>query len=310
MQRNITRRDFLRIRPSTTRDGGTSTVATHYTSNSAFYRQQLRHVPQVDPAYWALSLGGMVSKPLVMRHDDLMALPAVEVPATLACVGSTPGSPLIGHARWRGVPLTALLDQIEPDPQASYAQFYSADGYTTFIERSRLSQALLAYQMNGEPLPPEHGFPLRLVVPGLYGYKMPKWIQRIQMAETPVNGFWEDRGWSASGEAQTISGILSPRHLETVSGDITFSGFAYAGDRRVTGVEISIDDAPWMPVPFTPAEANCWTTWTITWTPPAPGDYLVKVRATDSDGFIQPEDAQGHPKGTAAVQRMIVRLSA
>lgn len=267
-------------------------------------------MPQVDTAFWALSLGGLVSQPAVFRYDELIALPSVEIPATLTCVGSTPNNPLVGHARWRGVLLESLLDAIEPDAKAAYVQFYSADGYTTFIERARLSRALLAYEMNGEPLPPEHGFPLRLVMPGLYGYKMPKWIQRVQLAETPANGFWEERGWSASGEAQTMSGIFTPRHLEPVSGDVTFTGFAYAGERRITSVEISIDDAPWMPVPFTPAAPYSWTRWNITWTPPAPGDYLVKVRATDSDGFTQPDDVTGYPKGTAAVQRTIVRVTA
>lgn len=309
MQRKLTRRDFLNLHPSSS-DSGAPAVLSDDTPTEAFFRQHLRHVPPVDPAFWAFTLGGLVQRPLVIRYDDLLALPAVEIPATLVCVGSTPARPLIGHARWRGVRLQSLLEQAAPQEQAQYAQFYSADGYTTFIKRERLEPVVLAYEMNGAPLLPEHGFPVRLVAPGLYGYKMPKWIQRLQMTDTPVNGFWEGRGWSASGAAQTLSGLTSPRHQEWVSGEITFSGFAYAGERVVTGVEISIDDAPWMPVAIEAGAPYSWTTWRITWTPPAPGDYLVKVRATDSGGFTQPEDSPAFPDGSTAVQRLIVRVTA
>ncbi|MBI5669056.1 MAG: molybdopterin-dependent oxidoreductase [Chloroflexi bacterium] len=307
MQRNLSRRSFLHL-PSASDSGAPAIPAE--TPTEAFYHQHLRHVPPVDPAFWAFSLGGMVQRPLVIRYDELLALPAIELPATLVCIGSTPAKPLIGHARWRGVRLQSLLDQVAPDDRADFAQFYSADGYTTFVERARLAEAILAYEMNGAPLLPEHGYPVRLIVPGLYGYKMPKWIQRLQLTDTPVNGFWEGRGWSASGVAQTLSAIVSPRHLESVSGEVTFTGFAYAGERAVTSVEISIDDAPWMPVPVEAGAPYSWTTWRITWAPPAPGDYLVKVRATDSSGFTQPEDTTAFPNGSTAIQRIIVRVTA
>lgn len=305
MQQNINRRDFLLLKPQPT-----DTTLPDTDTASALFRQHLRHVPQVDPAFWALSLGGLVSKPLVFTYQQFLALPSVTLPVTLACVGSTPEHPLIGHALWRGVPLRSLLDQARPDAGAGYIQCYSADGYTTYIERDRLEQAVLAYSMNGQPLPLEHGCPVRLVVPGLYGYKMPKWLQRLQVTDTPVNGFWEGRGWSAEGTAQTTSAIFSPRHLEAVSGEVMFSGVAYAGERDIARVEISIDDGPWMPVPFEAAARYSWTPWQTRWTPPCPGDYRVRVRATDSAGFTQPDTGRAFPHGSTAVQSIIIRVTA
>ncbi len=306
MQRNQTRRDFLRLKSPTSAPVASPT----YTTNEAFFRQQLRHVPPVASTFWALTLGGLVRQLLVLRHTDFLALPSAEIEATLVCVGSTPAHPLIGHARWRGIPLRSLLEQVEPMPEAAYAQFYSADGYTTFVETERLTDAVLAYEMNGEPLSPEHGFPVRLVVPGRYGYKMPKWLQRIQLTDSPVNGFWEERGWPASGAAQTVSGIISPHHLKTISGEVLFSGFAYAGEHTITHIELSIDDAPWMPVTFTASTPGSWVTWNIRWTPPAPGDYLVKVRAGDSSGFVQPDETPARSSGSNSAQRIIVRVTA
>lgn len=305
MQRNQTRRNFLRL-PSS---GSPASTPNRYTANETFFRQQLRHVPPVDPTYWALTIGGLLQRPLVLNHQAFHDRPSTAVDAAVACVGSTAAQPIIGHACWRGVPLQLLLDEVVPRDNATYAQFFSADGYTTFIETERLTDAILAYEMNGVPLPPEHGFPVRLVVPGLYGYKMPKWVQRIQLTDTPTKGFWEERGWSAAGIAQTLSGILTPRHLETVSGTVTFSGFAYAGERAVTQIELSVDDAPWMPVAFTPKTPSSWVTWSIEWTPPAPGDYLIKVRAADSSGFIQPDAAPAFPDGSSAVQRIVIRVT-
>ncbi|NWG16346.1 MAG: molybdopterin-dependent oxidoreductase [Chloroflexi bacterium] len=308
MQRNtITRRDLLLAKPAHTTERDFQPVQT---PTGDFFRQRLRHIPRIDPAFWAFGLGGLAAKPLVIPYETFMTLPTVELCATLVCVGSTPAHPLMSSARWRGVPLAALLADAQPKPEARFAQWYGADGYTTFTELSRLGEAILAYEMNGEPLPPEHGFPVRLIVPGVYGYKMPKWIQRLQLTDAPANGFWEQRGCSANGDVLTLSAITAPRHLESVRGPVVFEGFAFAGARLIAGVDISIDDGPWMPVPLGAAIPYTWRPWRITWTPPAPGNYRVKVRATDSDGFIQPAAAPAFPDGSTAIQTIIIRVTA
>lgn len=213
----------------------------------------------------------------------------------------------MGSAVWRGVPFRTLLDEVTVQPAARFANFFAADDYATSIPFDKLPGALLVYGMNGEMLPQEYGFPARLIVPGLYGYKMPKWIQRVELAADPVIGLWEQRGWSVVGEVQTTSAILSPQHLETVSGTISFSGIAYAGNRSITNVEISIDDAPWMPTPFQQENTGQWAQWSIDWTPYTPGDYGIRVRATDSTGFTQPGEMPIFPNGSMAIHSIIVR---
>lgn len=278
-----------------------------YTPTAHFYRQQLRHVPQITPVFWTLRLYGLVDKPLALTHEDLLAMSTTALPCTLACVGSSDRNTRVGHALWSGVPMVSLLERVGMKANARYTQFYAADGYTTFVETDQLDGALLAYQMNGETLPREHGYPARLIVPGLYGYKMPKWIQRIEMTDTPKPGFWEERGWSASGAMQTGSAILSPHHMESVSQMVLLSGVAYSGECTITTVEISVDDGPWMPLPVTSSDPVSWSPWQIEWTAPAPGDYLIKVRSSDSSGFTQAENPPGFP---GSIPSIVVRITA
>ncbi|MBZ0285070.1 MAG: molybdopterin-dependent oxidoreductase [Anaerolineae bacterium] len=281
-----------------------------YTPTSHFFRQQMRPITPTDPQMWSVAINGLVQKPLLLTYDDLLAHPSVEIPCTVACIGSTIRSPLIGHALWRGIPVKDLLAQLDVMPEATHAQFTATDGYTTYVKLDDLADALLVYAMNGETLPHEHGFPVRLIVPGLYGYKMPKWIQRIEFTSAPYPGFWESRGWSTTGVVQTSAMIFAPRNLETVSGIVSLNGTAYAGERQITQIEISVDDGPWMPIAFKPAEPHSWTPWQIDWMPPTPGDYLFKVRATDSNGFTQPDSAPAFPDGSNAVQSVVVRVTA
>ena len=260
--------------------------APEYTPNDLFFRQQALSVPALNAAQWCLSIGpasalsGMARNPLILDYQDVLSLPSVERGCVIACAG---GGVLIGSALWRGVPLSDLLAQVDIPPAAHYAHFYAADGYVTSLALEQLDNALLTYAMNGEMLSQEHGFPARLIVPGLSGYKMPKWIQRIEFGETPHMGFWESRGWSQEGTAPITAAILSPRHRDARSDEITFSGVAFAGTRTVTTVELSIDGGEWMPVSdlMTSNSASMWTRWQINWTPPNPGEYRVSVRAID-----------------------------
>ncbi len=196
-------------------------------------------------------------------------------------------------------------------PEAQYAQFRSANGYVTYLPIKMLDSAIFAYAMNGEALPVEQGFPVRLIVPGVYDYKMPKWVQSIELVDAPSSGHYESRGWSAVGHVQTTSAIFTPRLRETISGNVLFSGMAFAGTRAITQIELSIDDGDWMPVPFEAAQVGSWTRWQIDWLPPAPGDYMVKVRATDSGGFRQPDttNLSVFPNGSSAIHAVVFRVS-
>jgi hypothetical protein len=202
-----------------------------------------------------------------------------------------------------------LLDEVSRLPGTLYAHLHAADGYSTSIELADLEQAVLVYRMNDAPLLPEHGYPTRLIVPGLYGYKMPKWIQRIILADQPLAGFWEKRGWSASGQARLTSAILSPHHQARVSGTTRLHGIAYAGKRRIESVQVSIDGADWMPVSFTQVSPNTWAEWSIAWTAPGPGDYQIRVRATDDSGYMQSEtDYPAFPNGSSGIHAIIARV--
>jgi len=268
-------------------------------------------VVHVEAAAWGLSISGLVSKPSAFSSDAIQIMQAVEKPYTLAAITSTPHNLLMGHALWRGVAFKSLLDKVGLYPQAQYAQFRSANGYATYLPLAMLENALLAYMMNDETLAAEQGYPVRLIVPGVYDYKMPKWVQSIELVANPSSGHYESRGWSAEGQVQTTSAIFTPLQREVISGKVVFGGMAFAGTRAISQIELSIDDGEWMPVPFEAGDAGSWTRWQIDWLPPAPGDYLVKVRATDSEGFTQPDalTLPVFPNGSSAIHAVVFRVS-
>ena len=285
--------------------------STGFTPIDSFFKHVSHEVMQVETATWQLSIDGLVGQPLGVSLDELKAMQVVEMACTLAAITSTPNNLLVGHALWRGVPLNRLLEQVGLRPEAHYAQFRSANGYSTYLPVDVLDQAILAYAMNGEPLSAEQGYPVRLIVPGLYDYKMPKWLQTVELVAAPSLGHYESHGWSTQGVVQTTSAIFTPRSRDTVDGPVLFSGMAFAGTKAITRIELSIDDGDWMPVPFKAAESGSWTCWQIDWLPPAPGDYLVKVRATDSEGFTQPDAQVAHvfPNGSSAIHAVVFRVS-
>ncbi len=183
--------------------------------------------------------------------------------------------------------MSALLSELESDPAVRFARLHASDGYTAVLPLDQLSACLLAYEIDSAPLPLEHGFPARLIAPGLGGYKMPKWINRIDLTASPDGGFWEARGASLDGAAAVTAAILS--HDLQPNGARRLTGVAYAGARAVQSVSVSVDGGGWMPVDFTPAEPGALTHWQIAWTPPGAGDYQLRVRA--SDGSTSAEHA-------------------
>lgn len=242
-------------------------------------QHQGKHIPNIHQENWGLILSGMVINPQVASYADLGGQPQAETACVIACEGS-----FVGHAVWQGAKLTTLLNEANLHPQARYARFDGADGYSTSIALEHLQNALLAYQMNRKTLSAAQGFPLRLIVPGLYGYKLPKWLMRIEISSQPYAGYWERHGKSQVGIIKPNSLIFTPHPESLLQGEVHLSGAAYSGLAPVSTVELSIDDGPWLSVPIMPGP---WTRWAINWTPPVPADYLIKIRATDQAGNVE-----------------------
>jgi hypothetical protein len=303
----FTRRQFLlRVAKSET------AASENQPIQQPLFQQRIKHIPQIEAHHWSLTLGGLVQTPIFLTYDDLLGLPVHTMTCVIGCINNKPGGKFIASAKWGGVALAELRNQLQVQPEARYARFQAGDGYVTSVKLEQLQDALLVYLMDDKPLLPAHGFPVRLIVPGLYGYKMPKWIQRISFSDTPRYGFWEEQGWSKDGAVQITSSILSPRHLDPVAGIIRLSGIAYAGQRGISQVEVNIDGGGWMSTHLIAGDRHDWTRWHIDWTPSAPGDYLVTVRATDSSGLTQPDndDASVYPEGAKGTHRIIIRAQA
>lgn len=260
---------------------------------------------------WTVEFDGLVRQVCSLQYGECLRWRSIEKPVTIVEAACSPQNLRIDHAIWSGIAFSDLMERAGVASAATYAQCEAFDGYSTFLRLDQLNNALLAYSRNGETLTDEQGYPMRLIVPGVYGYKMPKWIQRIRFTDRSLNGTKENLGWSSDGQVQTVAYIQSPHQREVVSGTVEFSGIAFAGAREIIRIEVSIDDAPWMPVSFSPGSPGSWTPWQIHWTPPAPGDYQVKVRATDIEGFTQVDDplSSAFPNGWNAIHSIVVRVA-
>jgi len=269
--------------------------ATAYvTSNDDFYRiDTALYPPQVDPATWELRIHGMVRNPITITWEQLLRRPMVQRYVTLACVSNEVGGDLIGNALWLGTPIKDLLDEAQPLPDADQVVQRSSDGWNCGTPTAVLRDgrdALLAIGMNGEPLPVRHGFPVRMVVPGLYGYVSAcKWITEIELTRfSDFDAYWVPRGWSALGPIKTESRIDTPRDgAERKAGQVTVAGVAWAQHLGIAGVEVQVDDGPWAPATLAPVvSVDTWVQWSYAWTATA-GEHTLRVRATDSSGQTQ-----------------------
>ena len=290
------------------------------TPNDQFYVMETNGTPTVDQDSWRLTIDGLVANPLTLNFADIAARPFIEQMRTLECIGNAVGGNQIGNAVWGGILLTDLLEQAGVLETAVRAQFEAADGYETSVSLEWLNQpgTMLAYQMNGEPLPPQHGYPLRLFMPGLYGQKMPKWITRIQFSDDDSHlGTWEKQGWSNVAEVKTNSQIMLPGHIQKLPlAPLEIFGVAYAGSRAISQVEVGIEqdgELIWQPAAELVAgpSAAVWTQFYLPWTPPALGTYTLLVRATDDTGFVQTERARGilegaFPDGTDKIHNIVI----
>ena len=233
-------------------------------------------------------------KPLVLGLAQLKAMPSVRRPHTLECISNEVGGELISNAHWRGVRLRDVVARAGGVPaKAIKIVFRCADGYTESlpIAEAMHPDTLLVHEINGEPLPPKHGFPLRLLVPGLFGMKNPKWITRIEAANFDFQGYWERSGWSDQALVQTMSKFTAPPRTPRpkANEEVGLGGVAYAGARGIKAVDVSLDDGKtWQPAQIKPPLGPyTWVLWAALWKPTAPGEYRLKVRARDGTGVLQ-----------------------
>ena len=253
-------------------------------------------VPRVDPEKWSLQIGGRVDRPYRLTYDELMKLPQIEADITLACVSNEVGGERVGNARWQGVPLHALLERAGVRKGADQIIGRSVDLFTAgFPTLTALQEreAMVAVAMNGEPLPIEHGFPARLVVPGLYGYvSATKWLSAIELRGwNEVEGYWISRGWPKESPIKTQSRIDVPAPSSTIrAARRPIAGVAWAPTRGIERVEVRVDDGPWRPAKLAAAlDVDCWRQWSLAWDA-TPGRHVISVRATDGRGEIQTDE--------------------
>jgi DMSO/TMAO reductase YedYZ molybdopterin-dependent catalytic subunit len=273
-------------------------------------------LPRADLATWQLRVSGAVERELAFTYDELLARDLVEMDATIACVSNEVGGSLIGTARWVGVPLEQLLAEAGPTAGAEQILGRSIDGFTAgFPLEVALDgrQPLVALGMNGEVLPHRHGFPARLVVPGLYGYvSATKWLQAIELtAWDGVDGYWVPRGWSKEAPVKTSARIDVPTmDTEVAAGPVVVAGVAWAPNRGVAEVEVLVDGRPAVLAELSvPLDVATWVQWRAE-VELAPGDHRLSVRATDGTGTLQPEGpAPPAPNGAEGWHTIRVRAA-
>ncbi|MFF5245325.1 molybdopterin-dependent oxidoreductase [Streptosporangium sp. NPDC000095] len=270
-------------------------LSSFVTPSNDFYRVDTTlSVPQVDPRDWTLTIHGMVDRPVELTFADLMKRAVVEADVTLCCVSNEVGGPYIGNARWLGVSLAAVLRDAGVRKDADMLLSTSADGWTAGTPVDVVMDgrdALLAFGMNGEVLPVDHGFPVRQVVPGLYGYvSATKWVTDIKVTRFDQDeAYWTPRGWSAKGPIKTQSRIDLPRDGASVpAGKTVVAGVAWAQHKGVDAVEVRVDQGEWRQARLAEAPtADTWRQWVLDDWDATPGEHTIEVRATDTTGYTQ-----------------------
>lgn len=288
------------------------------TPNKEFYRVDTAlTVPTIDPQTWRLVVDGMVDKRVEITFDQLVGMGLDEYAITLTCVSNVVGGELVGNAKWLGVPVRDILAMAGPQSGADMVLSRSVDGYTASTPLSALTDsgrdAILAVAMNGEPLPLEHGFPVRMVVPGLYGYvSATKWLTELKVTTFAQDeAYWTPRGYSAEAPIKFSSRIDTPKIGKPVAaGRIPVAGVAWAQSVGIEKVEVQIDDGDWQPATLaTPINDDTWVQWYLDWDA-APGTHYLTVRATNKNGDLQIEEqAPIAPNGSSGWQKTLVSVS-
>jgi DMSO/TMAO reductase YedYZ molybdopterin-dependent catalytic subunit len=265
--------------------------------------------PAVDAGGWRLRIRGLVQRELELTYDDLSRLPRADQWLTLRCVSNPVGGPLIGNALWSGVPLPALLSLAGVQPAASTLVLTGRDGYADSIpvDLAQRDGTLLAYAVNGGLLNRDHGFPARVLVPGLYGFKNVKWVEELRLIAGEFEGPWQRLGWTRAAIQTTFSRIDFVRRA---AGGALAGGVAFAGDRGIRCVEVRAGDQPWREATLhiPPLGSLSWVQWLFPFQ--ASGRTTVTVRATDGTGALQQETERGiFPDGATGWHTVTVELA-
>ncbi|MGN6608575.1 MAG: molybdopterin-dependent oxidoreductase [Jatrophihabitans sp.] len=290
------------------------------TPSGSFYRiDRALTIPQIASGDWVLRIHGLVDKPMTLRYDDLLARPLMERWVTLCCVSNPVGGPLVGNALWRGAHLADILREAGVQPEADQILFTGAEGTTIGAPTAAIMDgrdAMLAVGMNGAPLPIEHGFPVRVVIPGLYGYVSAcKWVIDLKATTFASEAaYWVDNGWDQRTPIILTSRIDSPKSGRSISkGETVYvAGVAWDQHVGVSKVEVQVNDGPWRAATLAAVPStDTWRQWVLPWTPEQSGSYRLRVRATDAQGNVQTDAAADPgPGGATGLHAITVQVTA
>lgn len=283
------------------------------TPNDNFYLTSYRSPPTIRVKDWSLSVHGLLARPMTLSYDQLCARPAVSQIVTLECVGNAVAGEDIGTAEWEGYPLRALLEEAGAEPDAVDVVFRASDEYSESIPfiRAMADDVLIAVKMNGAVLPPSHGFPARIIVPGHYGMKSVQWITEIEVVDHDYKGYYARKGWTEEAVVKTMSRIDVPGHGSSLKGlRHEIAGVAFAGVRGISSVEVSIDGSAWRTAELGPPQSRAsWVFWRYEWMAPRAGSYMLSVRATDGAGAVQSSMEQdAAPDGASGLHEITVTV--
>jgi DMSO/TMAO reductase YedYZ molybdopterin-dependent catalytic subunit len=304
--------DTARERPD---DPPVEGIQSFVVPNDEFYRiDTALVVPQVSKASWKLTIDGLVDRPMELTFDDLLERPQIERLITLSCVSNEVGGDLVGNALFQGVRLADILNEAGLQEGAEQVVSRSIDGWTCGSPTEVVMDgrdAMLAIAMNGEPLPAQHGYPVRIVVPGLYGYvSATKWVTDIRLTRwDDFDAYWIPRGWSKLGPVKTMARIDTPRSGSAKSGVVPIGGVAWAVHRGISAVQVRIDDGEWIDAEMGGVPSvDTWVQWVYGWdTAGLSGSHVVEVRAVDGEGVVQTEEPKAvAPDGAQGYHRITI----
>jgi DMSO/TMAO reductase YedYZ molybdopterin-dependent catalytic subunit len=294
-------------------------ITPFVTDNAEFYRVDTAFlVPRITSDSWQLRVHGLVDREITLGYSDLTSMPTIERMITLTCVSNEVGGDLAGNARWHGVRIADVLAMAGPQAGADCVLSTSVDGFTVTTPLAALTDgrdAMLAFGMNGEPLPIEHGFPVRMVTPGLYGYvSATKWVVDLELTRfADVSAYWTDRGWAPQAPIKTASRIDVPGSFaQLTAGPVVVAGVAWAQHRGIAGVQVQIDDGEWQDATLSgDVSIDTWRQWSYEWQATGAGNHAIRCRAIDAAGEIQTDAIQGvMPDGSTGLDTRQVSVTA
>ncbi len=293
-------------------------LSPEITSNDQFYlvSKNLTADPTVDGNSWRLTVDGQVDNPFTLTYQELLGQPMKQQYESLMCISNEVGGQYMSNALWEGIPLMDLLQRAGVKAGATKIVFHAYDDYTDSIHLTKALEptTLLAVRMNSTTLPQEHGFPARMLVPGIYGMKHCKWVTRIEVVNYDFQGYWQQRGWSDPAPVRLTARIDTPLDGSTVTANRTtyIAGVAFSGNKGISEVDVSTDSAQsWQRATLKqPLSGLTWVLWELAWQPPQAGTYIMTARAIDLEGNVQnPTEEPPLPNGSSGYHSITLNVS-